>query len=73
MRVITGSAKGIQLISQEGMDVRPTAVKVKEALFSAIQFDGMNRHQVEILVIQEACGGNAQQEQAQKNSNQPAF
>ncbi len=39
MRVITGSARGRKLIAPEGMDVRPTTDKVKEAVFSAIQFD----------------------------------
>ncbi|MBR0142452.1 MAG: 16S rRNA (guanine(966)-N(2))-methyltransferase RsmD [Ruminococcus sp.] len=39
MRVITGTARGRKLIAPEGMDVRPTGDKVKEAVFSAIQFD----------------------------------
>jgi 16S rRNA (guanine(966)-N(2))-methyltransferase RsmD len=39
MRVITGSAKGRKLETLEGLDVRPTTDKVKEAIFSAIQFD----------------------------------
>lgn len=39
MRVITGKARGIQLKTPEGMLTRPTADKVKEALFSIIQFD----------------------------------
>lgn len=39
MRVITGIAKGIKLETLEGMDVRPTTDKVKEAIFSSIQFD----------------------------------
>lgn len=39
MRVIAGSAKGRKLKTLEGMDVRPTTDKVKEAIFSAIQFD----------------------------------
>lgn len=39
MRVITGSAKGKRLIAPEGKDTtRPTAERVKEGLFSAIQF-----------------------------------
>ncbi len=42
MRVITGMAKGIKLETLEGMDVRPTTDKVKEAIFSAIQFDLYN-------------------------------
>ena len=39
MRVITGTARGKRLISPEGMDVRPTPDKVKEGVFSALQFD----------------------------------
>lgn len=39
MRVITGLAKGRRLKSLPGEDVRPTTDKVKEGLFSAIQFD----------------------------------
>ncbi len=39
MRVITGTARGKRLVTAEGMDVRPTPERVKEALFSAIQFD----------------------------------
>lgn len=39
MRVITGSARGRRLKSPEGRDVRPTTDKVKEAIFSIIQFD----------------------------------
>ena len=38
MRVIAGSAKGRKLKTLEGMDVRPTTDKVKEAIFSSIQF-----------------------------------
>lgn len=39
MRVITGTARGIQLKTPTGFLTRPTAERVKEALFSAIQFD----------------------------------
>ena len=39
MRVITGSARGRKLKTMEGMDTRPTSDRVKEAVFSAIQFD----------------------------------
>lgn len=39
MRVITGSARGCRLITPEGMDVRPTGEKVKEGVFSSIQFE----------------------------------
>ena len=39
MRVITGSARGVQLKTPEGMLTRPTADRVKEALFSILQFE----------------------------------
>ena len=39
MRVITGKARGVQLKTPEGMLTRPTADRVKEALFSIIKFD----------------------------------
>ena len=39
MRVIAGTAKGIQLSTPEGMQTRPTTDRVKEALFSIVQFD----------------------------------
>ena len=39
MRVISGKAKGIQLNTPEGMLTRPTTDRVKEALFSIIQFE----------------------------------
>ena len=39
MRVITGKARGIVLKTPEGMATRPTADRVKEAMFSIIQFD----------------------------------
>lgn len=39
MRVITGKARGVQLKTPEGMLTRPTTDRVKEALFSIINFD----------------------------------
>lgn len=39
MRIITGSARGTKLTTLEGDATRPTTDKVKEALFSMIQFD----------------------------------
>lgn len=40
MRVITGTARGKRLITVPGNDlVRPTSEKVKESVFSSIQFD----------------------------------
>lgn len=39
MRVITGLARGRVLKTLEGEDVRPTTDRVKEAIFSIIQFE----------------------------------
>lgn len=36
MRVISGSARGLKLLSLEGLDTRPTLDRVKEALFSML-------------------------------------
>lgn len=38
MRVITGSARGRNLETLEGLDVRPTTDRVKEAMFSILHF-----------------------------------
>lgn len=40
MRIITGTARGVRLETLDGDDItRPTGEKVKEALFSMIQFE----------------------------------
>ncbi len=39
MRVIAGCAKGVALKTPDGMKTRPTTDRVKEALFSIIQFE----------------------------------
>ncbi len=50
MRVITGSARGKRLVTVSGNDiVRPTGEKVKEALFSSIQFDIEGRHVLDLF------------------------
>lgn len=49
MRVITGTARGVQLKTPEGLDTRPTAERVKEALFSAIQFEIEGRRVLDLF------------------------
>lgn len=39
MKIITGTAKGMNLETLEGEATRPTSQRVKEAIFSMIQFD----------------------------------
>ncbi len=43
MRIITGSAKGKKLTTLEGEATRPTSERIKEAIFSSLQFDIENR------------------------------
>ena len=49
MRVITGSARGRRLEELPGLDTRPTAARVKEGLFSAIQFDIEGRRVLDLF------------------------
>lgn len=50
MRVITGIARGKRLVTVTGNDiVRPTGDKVKEALFSSIQFDIEGRRVLDLF------------------------
>ena len=50
MRVITGTARGRKLLTLPGTDtVRPTSEKVKEAVFSAIQFDIEGRRVLDLF------------------------
>ncbi|MDR2752932.1 MAG: 16S rRNA (guanine(966)-N(2))-methyltransferase RsmD [Oscillospiraceae bacterium] len=54
MRVITGTARGVPLQTLPGEDViRPTSQRVKEALFSAIQFEVAGRR---VLDAFAGCG-----------------
>ncbi len=39
LRIITGKAKGKKLITLEGVATRPTSERIKEAVFSSIQFE----------------------------------
>ena len=56
MRVITGSAKGMRLETLEGIDVRPTADRVKEAEFSIIQFEIEGRVALDLFAGSGALG-----------------
>ena len=49
MRVITGIARGRKLKVLEGDSVRPTTDKVKESIFSAIQFDIEGRRVLDLF------------------------
>lgn len=49
MRVITGTARGKRLLTLEGEAVRPTADRVKEGMFSAIQFQVEGRSVLDLF------------------------
>ncbi len=49
MRIITGKARGVKLDTLEGLATRPTAEKVKEAIFSMIQFEIEGRRVLDIF------------------------
>ena len=49
MRIITGKAKGIRLKTLEGDATRPTAERVKEAVFSMLQFDIEGREVLDLF------------------------
>ena len=49
MRVITGTARGRRLESLSGLSTRPTADRVKEGVFSAIQFDVEGRRVLDLF------------------------
>jgi len=49
MRIITGTARGVRLSTLPGDDTRPTAERVKEAIFSAIQFNIEGRRVLDLF------------------------
>ena len=53
LRIITGTAKGKKLETLEGEATRPTSERIKEAVFSAIQFDIEQRR---VLDLFAGCG-----------------
>lgn len=53
MRVIAGSARGTRLVAPRGMLTRPTADRVKEALFSVIE----SRYELCGVRVLDICAG----------------
>lgn len=49
VRVITGTARGVRLLTPEGTVVRPTTDKVKESIFNIIQFDIEGRRVLDLF------------------------
>ncbi|MDR2572296.1 MAG: 16S rRNA (guanine(966)-N(2))-methyltransferase RsmD [Oscillospiraceae bacterium] len=49
MRIISGSARGRKLKQPVGFNIRPTGDKVKESVFTIIQFDIEGRHVLDLF------------------------
>ena len=49
LRIITGTAKGKKIKTLEGEATRPTSERIKEAVFSAIQFDIEDRRVLDLF------------------------
>ena len=49
LRIITGTAKGKKLNTLQGEATRPTSERIKEAIFSAIQFDIDSRRVLDLF------------------------
>ncbi|MBR6745380.1 MAG: RsmD family RNA methyltransferase, partial [Clostridia bacterium] len=66
MRIITGTARGAVLNTLEGEATRPTPAKVKEALFSSIQFDIEGRRVLDLFAGSGQLGLEALSRGAEK-------
>ncbi len=49
MRIITGRARGVRLVSLEGDNTRPTGERAKMAIFSMLQFEMEDRHVLDLF------------------------
>ncbi len=49
LRIITGTAKGKRIETLEGEATRPTSERIKEAIFSSIQFDIESRRVLDLF------------------------
>lgn len=67
MRIITGTARGTRLSTPEGEEItRPTTEKVKEAVFSSIQFDIEGREVLDLFAGSGQMGLEALSRGAEK-------
>lgn len=56
MKIITGTRKGKRLLTLEGDTTRPTSERIKEALFSSIQFDIEGRRVLDLFAGSGSLG-----------------
>lgn len=75
MRIISGSARGTRLVTLDGENTRPTLERVKEALFSMIQFEIADAHVLDLFagsgqLALEALSRGAAEADAVDSSNE---
>lgn len=56
MRVISGKARSVSLVTVKGMDTRPTTDRIKETLFNMIQYDIPNSYFLDLFSGSGAIG-----------------
>ena len=64
--IITGKARGVKLDTLDGLATRPTTEKVKEAIFSSIQFDIEGRRVLDLFAGSGQMGLEALSRGAEK-------
>lgn len=75
MRIIAGIRRGKKLATPEGEDTRPTLERLKQALFSAIQFELADRYVLDLFAGSGQLGLEALSRGAEKcwfNDSNPA-
>lgn len=56
MRVVSGSARGVPLLSLDGLETRPTTDRVKESMFNVIQFELWGKRVLDLFAGSGALG-----------------
>ncbi|MGI6152768.1 MAG: 16S rRNA (guanine(966)-N(2))-methyltransferase RsmD [Christensenellaceae bacterium] len=56
MRIVAGEKRGMTLLAPDGLDTRPTTDRVKEALFSVIQFEVAGKTVLDLFAGSGALG-----------------
>ena len=56
MRVVSGTARGVNLIALDGTDTRPTTDRVKESMFNIIQFELWGKRVLDLFAGSGALG-----------------
>lgn len=66
MRIIAGEKRGLKLVTRDGLETRPTADRVKEAIFGRLQFELQGACVLDLFAGSGALGIEALSRGAQK-------